>query len=135
MPEPSGAGARVGGLADPVQSRPKGGYTNLVHCYPCCFQTSEHYRVFFFSTWFCYGFERRETRWPASKEEILEEMVAKSLDIDFLKSDKTSLAELATFLSEDEHEEGESSMARVADKVPLAGRTKSVTSTDVDSPD
>jgi hypothetical protein len=26
-------------------------------------------------------------------------------------------------------------MARVADKVPLAGRTKSVTSTDVDSPD
>ena len=40
----------------------------------------------------------------------------------------------ATFLSEDEHEEGESSMARVADMVPLAGRTKSVTSTDVDSP-
>ena len=35
----------------------------------------------------------------------------------------------ATFLSEDEHEEGESSMARVADKVPLAGQTKSVTST------
>ena len=27
----------------------------------------------------------------------------------------------ATFLSEDEHEEGESSMARVSDKVPLAG--------------
>ena len=40
----------------------------------------------------------------------------------------------ATFLSEDEHEEGESSMARVADKVPLAGHTKSVTSTDVGSP-
>jgi hypothetical protein len=36
----------------------------------------------------------RETRWPASKEEILEEMVAKSTDIDFLKSDKTSLKEL-----------------------------------------
>jgi hypothetical protein len=36
----------------------------------------------------------RETRWPASKEEILEEMVAKSSDIDFLKSDKTSLKEL-----------------------------------------
>jgi hypothetical protein len=36
----------------------------------------------------------RETRWLASKEEILEEMVAKSSDIDFLKSDKTSLAEL-----------------------------------------
>jgi hypothetical protein len=34
----------------------------------------------------------------------------------------------ATFLSEDEHEEGESSMARVADKVPLAGQTKSVLS-------
>jgi hypothetical protein len=32
----------------------------------------------------------RETRWPASKEE----MVAKSSDIDFLKSDKTSLKEL-----------------------------------------
>ena len=40
----------------------------------------------------------------------------------------------ATFLSEDEHEEGESSMARVFDKVPLAGQTKSVTSTDVGSP-
>jgi hypothetical protein len=40
----------------------------------------------------------------------------------------------ATFLSEDEHEEGESSMARVADKVPLTGRTTSVTSTDVGSP-
>ena len=40
----------------------------------------------------------------------------------------------ATFLSEDEPEEGESSMARVADKVPLAGQTKSVTSTDVGSP-
>ena len=39
----------------------------------------------------------------------------------------------ATFLSEDEHEEGESSMARVSDKVPLAGRTKSITSTDVGS--
>jgi hypothetical protein len=36
----------------------------------------------------------RETRWPTSKEEILEEMVAKSTDIDFLKSDKTSLTEL-----------------------------------------
>jgi hypothetical protein len=36
----------------------------------------------------------RETRWPASKEEILEEMVAKSSDIDFLKSDKASLKEL-----------------------------------------
>jgi hypothetical protein len=36
----------------------------------------------------------RETRWPASKEEILKEMVAKSSDIDFLKSDKTSLTEL-----------------------------------------
>jgi hypothetical protein len=36
----------------------------------------------------------------------------------------------ATFLSEDEHEEGESSMARVFDKVPLADRTKSITSTD-----
>jgi hypothetical protein len=35
----------------------------------------------------------RETRWPASKEEILEGMVAKSSDIDFLKSDKTSLTE------------------------------------------
>jgi hypothetical protein len=35
-----------------------------------------------------------ETRWPASKEEILEEIVAKSTDIDFLKSDKTSLKEL-----------------------------------------
>jgi hypothetical protein len=91
----------------------------------------------------------RETRWPASKEEILEEMVAKSSGIDFLKSNKTSLKELtnsefceteeegsqgATFLSEDEYEEGESSMARVADKVPLAGQTKSVTSTDVGSP-
>jgi hypothetical protein len=32
----------------------------------------------------------RETRWPASKENILEEMVAKSSDIDFLRSDKTS---------------------------------------------
>ena len=40
----------------------------------------------------------------------------------------------ATFLSEDEHEEGESSMARVSDKVPLAGRTKSITSMDVGSP-
>ena len=40
----------------------------------------------------------------------------------------------ATFLSEDEHEEGESSIARVPDKVPLAGQTKSVTSTDVGSP-
>ena len=40
----------------------------------------------------------------------------------------------ATFLSEDEHEEGESSMARVSDMVPLAGRTKSITSTDVGSP-
>jgi hypothetical protein len=40
----------------------------------------------------------------------------------------------ATFLSEDEHKEGESSMARVSDKVPLAGRTKSITSTDVGSP-
>jgi hypothetical protein len=39
----------------------------------------------------------------------------------------------ATFVSEDEHEEGESSMARIADKVPLAGHTKSVTSTDVGS--
>jgi hypothetical protein len=29
----------------------------------------------------------------------------------------------ATFLSENEHEEGESSMARVADKVPLADQT------------
>jgi hypothetical protein len=29
-----------------------------------------------------------ETRWSASKEEILEEMVAKSTEIDFLKSDK-----------------------------------------------
>jgi hypothetical protein len=36
----------------------------------------------------------RETRCPAFKEEILEEMVAKSTDIDFLKSDKTSLKEL-----------------------------------------
>jgi NRPS condensation-like uncharacterized protein len=35
-----------------------------------------------------------ETRWSASKEEILEEMVAKSTEIDFLKSDKTSLKEL-----------------------------------------
>jgi cell shape-determining protein MreC len=35
-----------------------------------------------------------ESRWPASKEEILEEMVAKSTEIDFLKSDKTSLKEL-----------------------------------------
>jgi hypothetical protein len=33
----------------------------------------------------------------------------------------------ATFLSEDEYEDGESSMATVADKVPLAGQTKSVT--------
>ena len=40
----------------------------------------------------------------------------------------------ATFLSEDEHEEGESSMARVSDKVLLAGQTKSITSTDVGSP-
>ena len=40
----------------------------------------------------------------------------------------------ATFLSEDEHEEGEYSIARVAHKVPLAGQTKSVTSTDVGSP-
>jgi hypothetical protein len=40
----------------------------------------------------------------------------------------------ATFLSEDEHEDGESSMARVSDKVPLAHRTKSITSTDVGSP-
>jgi hypothetical protein len=40
----------------------------------------------------------------------------------------------ATFLIEDEHDEGESSMARVADKVPLAGQTKYVTSTDVGSP-
>ena len=40
----------------------------------------------------------------------------------------------ATFLSEDEHEEGDSSMARVSDKVPLAHRTKSITSTDVGSP-
>jgi hypothetical protein len=40
----------------------------------------------------------------------------------------------ATFLSEDEHEVGESSMARVADKVSLADQTKSVTSTDVGSP-
>ena len=40
----------------------------------------------------------------------------------------------ATFLSEDEHEEGESSIARVAHKVPLAGQTKSVTSTNVGSP-
>ena len=40
----------------------------------------------------------------------------------------------ATFLSENEHEECESSMARVADKVPLAGQTKSVTSTDIGSP-
>jgi hypothetical protein len=40
----------------------------------------------------------------------------------------------ATFLGEDEYEEGESSMATVADKVPLAGQTKSVTSTDVGSP-
>jgi hypothetical protein len=39
-----------------------------------------------------------------------------------------------TFFSEDEHEEGESSMARVSDKVPLAGQTKSVTSIDVGSP-
>jgi hypothetical protein len=37
---------------------------------------------------------RSETRWSASKEEILEEMVAKSTEIDFLKSDKTSLKEL-----------------------------------------
>ena len=29
----------------------------------------------------------------------------------------------ATFLIEDEHDEGESSMARVANKVPLAGQT------------
>jgi hypothetical protein len=36
----------------------------------------------------------RATRWPASKEEILEEMVAKLSDIDFLKLDKTSLTEL-----------------------------------------
>jgi hypothetical protein len=40
----------------------------------------------------------------------------------------------ATFLSEDEHQEGESSVARVADKAPLAGQTKSLTSTDVGSP-
>ena len=40
----------------------------------------------------------------------------------------------ATVLSEDEYEEGESSMARVANKVPLAGQNKSVTSTDVGSP-
>ena len=40
----------------------------------------------------------------------------------------------ATFLSEDEHEEGESSMSRVVDKVPFAGQTKSVISTDVDTP-
>jgi hypothetical protein len=32
----------------------------------------------------------------------------------------------ATFLSEDEHEEGESSMARVSDKVPLAGHRRRV---------
>jgi len=53
------------------------------------------------------------------------------------ESDLISMApgsQEATFLSEDEHEEGESSMARVADKVPLAGQTKSVTSTDVGSP-
>jgi hypothetical protein len=36
----------------------------------------------------------RETRCPASKEEILEEMAAKSSDIDFLQSHKTSLKEL-----------------------------------------
>jgi hypothetical protein len=45
-----------------------------------------------------------------------------------------SSPQLVFFLSEDEHQEGESSVARVADKAPLAGQTKSLTSTDVGSP-
>jgi hypothetical protein len=49
----------------------------------------------------------------------------------FLNQTTRSLKER---ISEDEHEEGESSMARVSDKVPLAHRTKSITSTDVGSP-
>jgi hypothetical protein len=36
----------------------------------------------------------------------------------------------ATFLSEDEHEEGESSMARVSDKVPLATSLKELTNSE-----
>ena len=52
-------------------------------------------------------------------------------------SDLISMApgsQKATFLTEDEHQGGESSVARVADKAPLACQTKSVTSTDVGSP-
>jgi hypothetical protein len=66
----------------------------------------------------------RETRCPSFKEEILEEMVAKSTDIDFLKSDETSLTELTN-----------SEFCKTEEElVPLAGQTKSVTSTDVGSP-
>ena len=51
MPEPSGAGARVGGLAGPVPSRPRVGIPTL--------STVTHTvsRPVFFSTWFFYGFE------------------------------------------------------------------------------
>jgi hypothetical protein len=43
-------------------------------------------------------------------------------------------AQVCTGGMEGPHEEGESSMARVSDKVPLAHRTKSITSTNVGSP-
>ena len=56
IPEPSGARARVGGLADPVSSRPKVGIPTFTSC-PYFFLTSEHCRVFFYGTWFGYGFE------------------------------------------------------------------------------
>jgi hypothetical protein len=57
MPEPSGAGARVGGLADPVLSRPKVGIPTLstvTHTFSRQVNTT---CSFFFSTWFGYGFE------------------------------------------------------------------------------
>jgi hypothetical protein len=57
MPEPSGAGARVGGLADPVLSRPKVGIPTLstvTHTFSRQVNTA---CSFFFSTWFGYGFE------------------------------------------------------------------------------
>ena len=57
MPEPSGAGARVGDLADPGPSRPKVGIPTLSTVTHTVSRPVNTTGSFSFSTWFFYGFE------------------------------------------------------------------------------
>ena len=201
MPEPSGAGARVGGLAGPVPSRPRVGIPTLstvTHTVSRPVNTTGSFssapgssmglnlpgsRPPVFShgyclpgpsippvqTWARPPWAVPTQSYPGSQgvnpfaywpQPVPFSRLVLSMSVDLATissrissleadhrvslptpgeevSDLISMApgsQEATFLSEDEHEEGESSMARVSDKVPLAGQIKSVTSTDVGSP-